>query len=413
MYDRIYLMEPLIPANVPILEDMARDIVGRSAALVCSLHPTSLRPVIELLRLINSYYSNLIEGHSTHPVDIERAMRKDYEDDPAKRDLQLESLAHVVCQRRIDERLQQEPDLNVASTDFLCWLHKAFYDEIPESLRLVTDDKTGETLKVIGGVLRQREVSVARHVGPTADAVPAFLERFADFYKSGRYHGIVPLIAAAASHHRLAWIHPFLDGNGRVARLYTDACFKRLPLTGYGLWNVSRGLARRRDDYMAALTFADAPRRNDIDGRGNLSAEGLAKFCKFFFEVCLDQIDYMHDLLRLDTLLGRIKGYVQLRAAQVAPPPKGGLPILKPEATYMLQEALLRGEVSRGDIIRVSGMAERTGRVLLGQLLSEGLLVSDTPKGSVRLAFPTFAASYLFPDIYPTQMLSGRSIGEA
>jgi Fic family protein len=256
----------------------------------------------------------------------------------------------------------------------------------------------------VGGELRGREVFVARHVGPRAGSISDFLGRFADFYRSGSHHGTTPLIAAAASHHRLVWIHPFLEGNGRVARLYTDACFKKLPLDGYGLWNVSRGLARRRDDYMAALTWADAPRRYDFDGRGHLFAEGLVKFCQFFLETCLDQINYMNDLLRFETLQERIKGYVQLRAAQVAPPPKKGLPPLKPEAGHMLQEALSRGEVSRGDMIRVSGMAERTGRVLLGQLLAEGLLVSDTPKGPVRLAFPTFVVMYLFPGIYPTQM---------
>ena len=409
MYDKIHQIEPLLPGDVAGLGDMAREIVARSAALTCSLHPTSLQPVIELLRLINSYYSNLIEGHSTHPVDIERAMRKDYESDPAKRDLQLESLAHIECQRKIDERLRQEPDLNVASADFLRWVHQTFYDRIPEGLRLVKDDRTGETLEVIGGKLREREVLAGRHVGPLAGAVPYFLERFADFYRSGRHHGIIPLIAAASSHHRLAWIHPFLDGNGRVARLYTDACFKKLPLAGYGLWNISRGLARRRDDYMAALTWADAPRRNDLDGRGNLSQEGLAKFCRFFFEICLDQINYMHDLLRLDTLLDRIRGYVQLRATRVAPPPGPEFPPLKPEAAYMLQEALLRGEVSRGDMIRVSGLKERTGRDLLTQLLAEKLLVSGTPKGLVRLAFPTFVAGYLFPDIYPAQLMSGST----
>ncbi len=405
MYDQIHQMEPLLPAQAMVLEDKARQIVDRSATLVCSLHPISLQPVIELLRLINSYYSNLIEGHSTHPTAIEEAMREDYDRDPVKRDLQQESLAHIECQRKMEERLKIEPDLNVAATPFLCWLHKIFYDRLPERLRLVRDDRTGEVLEVIGGELREREVRVARHVGPEADAVPAFLERFADFYGSDRHHGIIPLIAAAASHHRLVWIHPFLDGNGRVARLYTDACFRRFALTGYGLWNVSRGLARRREDYMTALTWADAAGRNDYDGRGNLSHEGLVRFCDFFFNVCIDQIDYMRGLLGLNALLDRINGYVQLRAAQVAPPPKRGQPRLKPEAAYMLQEALLRGEVARGDIIRVSGMAERTGRILLGQLLSEGLLVSDTPKGPVRLAFPIFVAGYLFPDLYPAQIM--------
>jgi len=265
------------------------------------------------------------------------------------------------------------------------WVHKIFYDQLPVDLRKVRDAKAGEELSVTGGELRQREVQVGRHVVPIASALPAFLER-------------------AASHHRLIWIHPFLDGNGRVTRLYTDACFRKLPLSGYGLWNVSRGLSRRRNDYMAALTQGDATRRNDLDGRGNLSNEGLVRFCSFFLDVCLDQIEFMAGLLKLDDLLDRIGGYVQLRVAKVAPAPKQGHPALKPEAAYMLQEAVLRGEVTRGDIIRISGMAERTGRMLLGQLLDEGMLVSDMPKGPVRIAFPTHVAGYLFPDLYPMQM---------
>jgi hypothetical protein len=156
---------------------------------------------------------------------------------------------------------------------------------------------------------------------------------------------------------------------------------------------------------MAALTWGDAPRRNDFDGRGNLSGEGLEKFCRFFLEVCLDQIAYMQGLLKLDAMLERIRGYVQLRGAKIVPGPKGEAQDLKPEAAYMLQEALLRGEVSRGDIIRVSGMAERTGRNVLGQLLDEGLLTANMPKGPVRLAFPTFVAGYLFPDLFPAQIV--------
>jgi hypothetical protein len=111
----------------------------------------------------------------------------------------------------------------------------------------------------------------------------------------------------------------------------------------------------------------------------------------------------MGGLLKLDVLLDRIRGSVQLRGARVAPEPKPGKPVLKFEAAHMLQEALLRGEVARGDMIRVSGMAERAGRMVLGQLLDEGLLVSDMPKGAVRLAFPTHVAGYLIPDLYSMQ----------
>ena len=404
MYHKPSEMEPLMPSGVPDLEDLAREVVSRSSALGGQLHPVTQQAVVELLRLINSYYSNLIEGHSTHPVDIERAMRQDYSSDPARRDLQKESIAHINCQRAVESRLRDDPDFNTADSDFISWLHCIFYEQLPTELRQVKDEKTGELLEVNPGEFRQREVKVARHIGPSSEHLSTFLNRFATAYSPGKHHGVMPLIAAAASHHRLMWVHPFLDGNGRVTRLYTDACFQRLPLHGYGLWNVSRGLARRRDDYMAALSCADAQRRNDYDGRGNLSNEALVAFCRFFLTTCLDQIAFMHDLLKLDGLLDRISGYVSMRGAKLIPGPKPEYQSLKPEAAYMLQEALLRGEVGRGDMIRVSGMAERTGRVLLGQLLYEGLVVSDTPKGAVRLNFPTHVAGHLFPDLYPAHV---------
>ena len=401
MFDRISQMEPLLPSASPELADGARQVVSRSASLAGSLHPVTRKTITEFLRITNSYYSNLIEGHGTHPVDIERAMRKDYSTDPAKRNLQLESLAHIECQRRIEERLEKEPDVNISSPEFIKWLHGIFYEQLPHELRLVRNDETGETMEVVPGEIRHRAVKVGRHVGPREGALPRFLDRFGDVYRLESYHGIEPLLVAPAAHHRLAWIHPFLDGNGRVARLHTDAWFMKLPLSGYGLWNISRGIARQRSAYIAALAQADAPRQGALDGRGNLSEKGLTGFCEFFLGVCLDQIDYMGRMLDLDALLGRIQGYVNLRKEKSIAAPSATSPPLRKEAVHMLQETLLRGEVPRGDAIRCSGMAERTGRKLLGQLQQEGLLVSDTPKGPVRLGLPASVAGYFFPDLYP------------
>lgn len=402
MEDRISQMEPLRPSVSTELADRARQIISRSASLAGTLHPVTGRTVTEFLRITNSYYSNLIEGHGTHPVDIERAMRKDYSTDPAKRNLQMESLAHIECQRRIEERLEEEPDVNISGAGFIRWLHAVFYEQLPPELRRVRNDETGEEMEVVPGEIRQRAVKVGRHVGPGEGALPEFLERFGDFYRLESHHGIEPLLVAPAAHHRLTWIHPFLDGNGRVARLHTDAWFMKLPLGGYGLWNISRGIARRKSAYIAALVRADAPRQGALDGRGTLSEKGLTAFCEFFLGLCLDQIDYMGRMLALDGLLGRIQGYVNLRKEKAIAAPTAASPPLRKEAARMLQETLLRGEVSRGDAIRCAGMAERTGRKLLGQLQQEGLLVSDTPKGPVRLGLPAAVAGYFFPDLYPT-----------
>lgn len=400
MHNTISEMTPLLPERADELQDLALEVIQRSASLGTRQHQVTLQTLRELLRIINSYYSNLIEGHNTHPHDIVRAMQAEYDTEPAKRNLQLESVAHITVQRLMEKQLREDSTVNVADQGFLCSLHREFFRLLPEEFQVMRNPETGKESRVIPGELRKDLVKVGQHEPPGHDSLAAFMERFAEGYALEKHHGASKLVATAAAHHRLMWIHPFLDGNGRVARLYTEACLHKIPVHGFGLWSVSRGLARRNADYKSALTWADAPRRNDLDGRGNLSNEGLTQFCRFFLEVCLDQVDYMGNLLRLEELVERVKKYVQFRSNGMIPnPPRAEN--LRTEAARMLQEVLLRGEAPRGEAIDSSGLKERTGRNLLAQLISEGLLVSDTPKGTIRIGFPIHAAGWFFPELYP------------
>ncbi len=400
MPDSVSLMTPLFPERADDLLDLALEVIQRSASLGTRQHPVTLHTLRELLRILNSYYSNLIEGHNTHPYDIVRAMQQQYDAEPARRNLQLESVAHITVQRQMEAWLQEEAPPNIAGKEFLCSLHREFFRLLPEEFQIMTNPDTGQESRVVPGELRAQAVKVGQHQPPGDGSLDAFMVRFGDSYAPEKHHGAAKLVAAAAAHHRLMWIHPFLDGNGRVARLFTEAYLHRIPVQGFGLWSISRGLARRNADYKSALTWADAPRRNDLDGRGNLSNEGLVKFCRFFLEVCRDQVEYMGTLLQLDGLVERVRSYVQLRGTAIIPNPPGG-DDLRPEAARMLQEVLLLGEAPRGAVIEASGLKERTGRNVLGQLISEGLLVSDTPKGEVRVGFPIHAAGWFFPELYP------------
>ena len=123
----------------------------------------------------------------------------------------------------------------------------------------------------------------------------ASCKRFEEVYsKLGKTETI---IATAAAHHRLAWIHPFLDGNGRVARLMSHATLLEALDTG-AVWSIARGLARNVDAYKGHLAACDLPRRNDLDGRGHLSEETLAEFTRFFLTTCLDQVTFMERLMQ-------------------------------------------------------------------------------------------------------------------
>jgi Fic family protein len=406
MFTSISQFEPLFPSKSGELEDLARNLVAVSAKLEGRLSPVVLADIRELLRVVNSYYSNLIEGNGTHPIDIERAMAGDYSSNIQKRELQIESRIHIEVQRKISERLKENPNETITNEDFLCWVHHEFYERMPENLRWANGDN-GEKVWVEAGKLRERLVKVGRHIPPVADSLNSFLSRFEAAYNPLKMNGLRPIIALSAAHHRLMWIHPFLDGNGRVARLFTDAYFEKFKLEGYGLWNVSRGLARKRNDYRKYLAAADFERENDFDGRGNLSDRTLTDFCRFFLETCLDQAEYMNNLLSLNGFLERLEKYVQLRNAGLIVDEKGEkLAKLHPQVGKVFCVTAVKGEILRGEVFQIIEMSERTGRTILKNLLDEGLLLSKSEKGLVRLGFPTHAAGYWFPDLYPNEVKS-------
>ena len=388
-------MTPLMPAASGDLSDIALDIYRKSASLGGQLHPTTRKALVEFLRLTNSYYSNLIEGHYSHPVDIERAVKEDFAADPAVRNRQMEARVHIEVQKIIEAKIEAG-EIRVCTSDFIRLIHRLFYERLSKDFWIVRNKETGEEQEVVPGLFRRTAVKVGRHIPPPADEIVGLVDRFFEVYAPGSQRATDRLLAAAASHHRLAWIHPFLDGNGRVSRLFTDYYLVSTGMDGYGLWTISRGFARFRDSYVQNLADADAPRQGDINGRGYLSQLGLDRFCRFFLETCLDQITFMESLLDIDGMADRLRGYIELRNRKMIP---GALPI-KSEAYFLLREAFLLGEFARGEAARISGLGERTARQVLRLLTDEGLLVSDSPKTPVRLSFSATTATFWLPDLF-------------
>jgi len=391
-YTRPNQIEPLLPqTSSSELTDLAVEVIQKSSALGSSVHPKTRRAVVDLVRSMNSYYSNLIEGHNTLPTDIEKALTKNYSKDPAKRALQIESAAHIEVQQLIEDALDGDPSVNICQKEFLCWIHAELYKRLPDEFREVKA-KDGSIKVVEPGFFREDEVEVGNHIAPSYASLGEFVRRFCSIYGNEGLSKTDKVLCAAASHHRLAWIHPFLDGNGRVTRLFTHAFLIKAQIDGHGMWTVSRGLARNKEAYLASLATADNHRQGDLDGRGNLSNSGLFNFCRYFLMTALDQIEFMSDLLSFDGLQNRINGYVEKQVL---------LGELQPEARYLLQEAYLKGEVPRGEASRITGRPQRSAHEIFKQLLRKGLLVSDTERGPLRLAFPARAVGYYFPRLYP------------
>jgi Fic family protein len=387
------MMEPMMPSLAcPVrreLEDLSVDLTDKAARLAGAVRPAVQIAIGDLVRSMNCYYSNLIEGHDTHPADIERALKRDYSNEPKKRDLQNEAVAHIAVQNMIDTG--EAPP--AVSENFIQWTHKEFCSRLPDTLLHVTDPATKEMINVIPGHYRERDVEVGRHLPPEPSALPRMLERFANAYNLERLGRVDRVIAVAASHHRLAWIHPFLDGNGRVTRLFSHAMMKEIGI-GSALWSISRGFARNVERYKETLMRADLPRQGDRDGRGALSEAGLAEFCRFFLETAIDQVEYMSDMLDTARLLDRLERHVAIAAVEKR---------LPKESYPLLREAFLVGSFARGKAGMLIGASPAKARPILKTLLMAGYLTSETPKSPVRLAFPTTALEDVFPRLYPAR----------
>ncbi|MCX2982908.1 Fic family protein [Halieaceae bacterium IMCC14734] len=368
------------------LVDLALDLASASEGFKRSMPEGTVRAVADMVRSMNCYYSNLIEGHDTHPIDIERALANDYSEDAHKRELQLEAKAHIEVQQWIDAgglagRAVSEVGLRET--------HRRFCELLPAELLWVKSPMSEERIAVVPGELRQSDVQVGRHVAVSPGAVPRFLQHFESAY--GNLGKTEALVSLAASHHRLLWIHPFVDGNGRVARLMSHALLLDVLDTG-GVWSIARGLARSAAEYKATLQDCDSERRGGLDGRGNLSQSALTGFTHYFLSTCIDQIKFMEGLVSPNKVRDRIQSWCRLQI-------ESG--ILHKKSPLLLDAVLFQGQVKRGEVEHVLQVAPRTSRRVVADLLGAGILASDGVKSPLRIAFPAKLAAEIMPGLFP------------
>lgn len=388
MYASPHQFEPLLPSDArmePLLTK-AHDLSRAATLLAGTRVPPELRT---LLRSMNSYYTNRIEGQHTRPHEIEQALRKDFSQDAVLAAKQRLAVAHIEAESALEQGYTGvEGARALYSVDAVQALHSALFGRLPSS-----DLVTAENEPIAPGVLRQREVRVGQHVAPAWTSAPQFLERWASCYGSVR-RGEAALVAMACAHQRLGWVHPFVDGNGRVMRLHTHTLLSALGYTG-GLWSPLRGFARSTEQYYALLADADSARRGDLDGRGNLSEQALVAWADYVLGVCQDQVGFMSGMLDFKTLKARIEACLVFEATVE----KSGV---RQESLRGLHYLFLSGEeMSRGDFKSMLGMSDRGATDALGALVRRGLLMSDSPQGKVRFGLPQHALRFLFPRLWP------------
>lgn len=387
-------MHPLLPGEVNLdrLRPVAAELIHHSKDLVAHGMPHLRNLLRETLRPMNSFYTNKIEGQHTEPLLIEQALKKDFSNQPAEARKQRVAIAHIETEKWGELNCPKFDAGNFYRAEVVQAIHGHLHAQLAPA-DLIQFNEEGVEEVVQPGVWRTVGVKIGQHIPPDPASIPAFMDEWNRGYKYA-LAGESALIALLAAHHRLTWIHPFLDGNGRTARLHTHIGLYSLGLT-QGLWSPMRGLAREQKNYYDHLIAADKDRQGNYDGRGVLSEQGLVKFIQFFMQICLDQIQFMHSMLDIGAFEARL---VQMLAAEST---KSSTRALKTEAAAPL---VYLGTVKTMDRTRFKGMmglSDRTADRVLADLFKLGIIQSASPKGPVELALPLTLFRYLFPRLWP------------
>jgi Fic family protein len=393
LYDQPSQMEPLLPGAfkiAPLLE-RASDLIRNADRLAGWSAAGTLPGLRQLLRSMNSYYSNKIEGQHTLPLEIEQALRNDYAKDADKARRQRLALAHMATESQLESLCSQWHHERVWLPQTIGEIHQDLFARLPLTDRV---QRTGnKTITLEPGQWRQSEVSVGRHAAPAAKSLFDFLAHWSQTYGQAR-RGEMQVVAMAASHHRLAWIHPFLDGNGRVARLHSHLVLSHMGLTN-GLWSPLRGFARSQDAYYAQLAAADEPRAGDLDGRGNRTEAGLLTWIHYVIETCIDQVGFMTQLLSLEGMKDRIAACLNYEEQVV----KQGVRTEALRALHYLFST--QTDLDRADFKAMLGLGDRLATAQVSALLARGLLLTDSPYGKLRFGVPQHALRFYFPHLWP------------
>jgi len=399
-YHSPHQMLPMLPGphKIDDLRPLAADVIARAAGLVAHGMPRLRALLRDALRPMNSYYTNKIEGQHTEPLLNEQAMPQDSSGSPDEARRQRIAIAHINTERWSETTWMAFDAMTFFAPETVSQIHHHLHAQLlPEDLAQQGDD--GEVDAVDPGEWRTRGVRVGNHVPPDPASIPAFMQRWHEAYRHARL-GETALIALVAAHHRLAWIHPFLDGNGRTARLHTHIGLAGLGLT-HGLWSPMRGLARSQTQYYERLIAADQPRQGDLDGRGNLTERGFVEFIEFFLGICVDQIQFMSGMLDLQAFEKRL---AQMLAALSQ---DSDTRFLRTEAAPALSYLATVDSMDRSRFKAMMGLAPRTADRVLADLFKIGILTSPSPRGPVELAIPLLLFRWLFPRLWPEAEATG------
>lgn len=395
------------PSDMDDLRDLAAEVAIRSRELEATLAPETAQAIGDKVRIINSHYSNSIEGIVSSYVEIEAGLRQEYTPFSAERCKQEIGAAHVQVEKTLMREVLAHPEVNVSNPAFIAQIHRTFFSKLPPEHQYTHEGGHFTNTLVLAGSFRDHPVGTNGPYGviPLGPATKAELRgnmaAFGHLYNPDGFKGSeAKMVAMAAAHLKLGWLHPFRDGNGRTIRLHSSLFMARLGVNTKNLWSLSRGLGIRRSEYMNSLFIGNPQPEREDRQRIRFRSENVAMFCEHFLTIAKEQVDFMRGQLRLRTVSDRIDRFA---AEHLVGSAYGRN---KMEAARLLRAVFNEGSIERAKLPQIlPTLSERTIRNITSGLVREGLLETAHIKAPFTIGLPDKAMAGYFPDLCIPSMM--------
>lgn len=336
------------------LMELILDVESMRGALNSpALGEETIKSIQEWVKIENSIRSNKIEGNQTTYVEMKEALHGGkFPKDEFKRYKVLETTNHYRAEEFIDDFFKREKGPAFLSENLVRESHRILLENIPEKAEGVPNP----------GEYRKKNVRIvdSDHIPPQHLEVPALMSNLIDYCRQAKKVDF--LVSAAIAHHRFAWIHPFGNGNGRSARLFTYAMLKFGGFHFNGMVSLPRAFERDKQDYYGFLAKADS---GDIPS-----------WVKYFLRTLLKELGYWQTRLAGRKLEESVDAFLESLLAQKR--------IVKNEKKC-LKIAFMVGVVSNDFLQKQLGLSRATATRMLTRLEDKKFLERIGKKKGYRL----------------------------
>lgn len=345
MFSPRFHITPEIAAALMQIEAVRRELSG----LV--IEPQLLVSLRETATLVSTHFSTQIEGNRLTLPEVKAALKG--AKFPGRERDETEARNHFLAFAHMEKLAEKAMPLEEG--------------EIQELHSLVmTGKQKASPYRTEQNVIRDSGSGQIVYLPPEAKDVPPLMAELVAWVNALLEGGTLPApIIAGLAHYQFATIHPYLDGNGRTARLLTTLILRRAGYGLEGIYSLDEHYAKNLAAYYTALSIGH---HNYYEGRADADLTGFVSyFCT-----------------GMDDAFGKIRAAALKVGASAQLPKANILRELDPRQRRLLALYHRQGSATSEEMAKSLKLSHRTVVALCREWVASGFLEVQNPSRKAR-----------------------------